>query len=77
MQIRIRTLLPLEFYLSKVESYIFINHFLISSILYEESTLINFVFLIKKDFWYAILILDFTRLNVFIIFIRVQHFNSI
>ena len=38
-------------------------HFLISSILYEGSTLINLGFFIKEDFWYVVLILDFTDLN--------------
>ena len=50
MQIIIRTVLPDQFYLSKVQSYIFYKHFLNSPILYEGSTLINFGFFIKEDF---------------------------
>ena len=33
---------------------IFYKHFLISPIFYEGSTLINFSFLIKEDFWYVV-----------------------
>ena len=51
----------------------FINHFLISPIVYEESTLINLGFLIRKDFWYIVLILDFT--GICIAFIGVQNFS--
>ena len=46
----IRTLLPDQFYLRKVQSYIFIMHFLNSPILYEKNTCIDFGFLIKEDF---------------------------
>ena len=55
----------------------FITHFLISPILYEGSTSINFGFFIKEDFWYVVSILNFTGLNACITFIRKQNFNSI
>ena len=42
-----------------MQSYIFIKYFLISTILYEGSTLINFGFLMKKEFWYVVSISDF------------------
>ena len=51
--------LPQQFYLCNMQSYIFYKHFLISPILYEKSTLINFGFLIKEDFRYVVSILDF------------------
>ena len=54
-----------------------IEHFLISSFLCKGSTLINLGFLIKDDFWYLVLILDFTDLKVCITFIRLQNFSSI
>ena len=41
----------------------FIKLFLISQILLKRSTLINLSFLIKEDFWYVVLILDFTGLD--------------
>ena len=71
MRIEIRTVLPHQFYLCKVQSYIFYKHFFISPILYEGSTLMNFGFLIKEDFWYVVQILDLTGLNVCITFIRI------
>ena len=71
MQIGICTLLPHQFYLFKVQSYIFIKHFLISPILYEWTTLIIFVFLINEDFWYVVPILDITDLNICNTFIRI------
>ena len=55
----------------------FIEHFLISSILYEGSTSINLSFLTKKNFWYTILFLDFTGSNICINFIRVKNFSLI
>ena len=55
----------------------FTKHFLIVPILYERSTLINFGFLIKEDFWYVVSILDFTGSNVCTTFIRIQNFSSI
>ena len=67
MRIGIRTLLPHKFYLSKVKSCISIKHFLISAILYEENTLINFV-LFMKNFSFTVLMLDFIGLNVCITF---------
>ena len=45
----------------------FINHFLISTILYKGNTLINFGFFTKEDFWYAVSISAFTGLNVCIL----------
>ena len=53
------------------------KHFLISPIPYKGSTLINLGLLIKEDFWYMVLILDFTGLNVRITFIRVQNSSSV
>ena len=53
------------------------SHFLISPIHYEGSTLKNFGFVRKEDFWYAVSISDFTSLNVCITFIHVVYFNSI
>ena len=55
----IRTLLPDQFYLRKVQSYIFIMHFLNSPILYEKNTCIDFGFLIKEDFWHVVFIYTF------------------
>ena len=45
-----------------------IKHFLISPI---------FFFLMKEDFWYVVLILDFTDLDVYISFIYIQNFSPI
>ena len=56
---------------------VFIKHFLIPPILYEGSTLINIGFLIKKDFWYVVLISDSADLNVCIISICSKSFSSI
>ena len=42
----------------------FIKHFLILPILYEGTSLINFDFVMKEDFWYVVSILNFTGLNV-------------
>ena len=50
---------------------------LISPILCGGSTLIKLGFLIKEDFWYVILISDFTGLKVSITFIRIENFSSI
>ena len=55
----------------------FIKHFFISPILYEESKSINLGFLVKKKTLYAVLILDFTGLNVCITFTRLENFSSI
>ena len=77
MRIGIRTLLPHQVYLCKVQVTFFIKHFLIVPILYESSTLISLGFLIDEDFWYVVLILDFIGLNFCITFIRVQNFSSI
>ena len=71
MRIGIRTLLPHQFYLRNVQSYIFyklqvMKHFLTSLILFEGSTLINLDFFTKEDFWY-----------VYITFIRVKKFSFI
>ena len=49
-----------------------IKNVLISTIHYEERTLINFGFLIKEVFLYLVSILDFTILNVCNTFIRIQ-----
>ena len=55
-------------YVSRERHCIFLSvkRFLISPIIYEGSTLINFCFLMKKYFWHLISILDFTGLNVWI-----------
>ena len=37
---------------------------LISMFFYERSTLINLDFLIEKNFWYVVTILDFTYLRM-------------
>ena len=70
-------MLPHQYYLYKVQSYIFYKLFLISPILYDGSTLVNFGFLIKQDFLYVTSILDFTGLKVCIIFIGIQNFSWI
>ena len=49
----------INFTYAKCKVTFFIKLFLISLILYEGSTLLNFDFLIKKDFWYVVFILDF------------------
>ena len=77
MRIGIRTVLSHQFYLCKVQSYIVYKHLLILLIHYEWSTLNNYGFLIKEDFWHVVSILDFTGLNVYITFIRTQNFSSI
>ena len=76
MWIGLRTSLPHQFDLCKMQGYVFFKYFLISSILYKGSTLTNFGFLIKEDFWYVVPILDFTGLNFGITFICVQNFSS-
>ena len=56
---------------------LFIKRFSISLILYQGSSFINLGFLIKEDFWYVVLILESTNLNVCITFMHVQKFSSI
>ena len=62
----------MNFTYARCEVTFLIKHFLISSILYEGSTLINFDFLIKEDFWYVIPTTDFKGSNVCNTFIRIQ-----
>ena len=59
MWIGILTVLPHQFYICKMQSYIFVKHFLILPNLFEGSTLINYGFLLKEDL-IVISILDFT-----------------
>ena len=66
----------INFSYAKCKVTFFIKDLLISPILYEEITLINFAFLIKEDFWYVVSISDFIGLNVCIRFNRVQNFSS-
>ena len=54
----------ISFTYAKCKVTFFIKHFLISLILYEGSTLINFGFLIKGDIRYVVFIFDITGLSV-------------
>ena len=66
----------INFTYPKCKVILFIKHFLISPVSYEEITLINLGFLIKGDFWYVVFMLEFIGLNVCITFIRIWKFRS-